>query len=239
MIGFEEQRKMFELIGKTLKRKVECFVVGGSAMLFYSFSKTATKDVDLVLFSENDREAFAEALERIGFEEFSHPEGEGSAIRLRLRDNIFDLFHRRVVRIMVSDNMVSRAKERVDFGNLLVIVASPEYIVLSKAMTDREGDRKDVIGIMKEANIDWNVIAEECEWQFRNNPDVAFGAYLFDFFEELEDEWGVRVPGEAKRKIIGLYKKQLDELANKRMPGFTQSGASREAKGADIPKHAL
>jgi len=47
--------------------------------------------------------------------------------------------------------------------------------------------RKDVVNIIRETNVDWNVIIEECEWQFKNNPEVAFGMYLFGFFEELEN----------------------------------------------------
>lgn len=216
MIKLEEQNKMFELIGKTLKKNVECLVVGGSAMLFYTFSKTVTKDVDIVLFSDKDREDMAEALEEIGFEEFVSPKKSGEPIRLRFRDRIFDLFSGSVFKIRISENMVKRVKERVEFGSLVVLVASPEDIILSKSMTDRKGDRKDVVDIIKETNVNWDVIIDECEWQSKNNPVVAFGVYLFDFLEELEDEWEVKIPKHAKRKIIDTYKKKIEELSDKR-----------------------
>lgn len=51
MINLEEQISLFKIIGSQLKNKVECIVIGGSAMMFYG-AKNATKDVDLVFFKK-------------------------------------------------------------------------------------------------------------------------------------------------------------------------------------------
>ena len=47
MINFEQQLELFKFIGENIEDKVECLVIGGSAMMFYG-SKTETKDVDLI-----------------------------------------------------------------------------------------------------------------------------------------------------------------------------------------------
>ena len=239
MVGFDEQKKLFGLIGKTLKSKVECFVVGGSAMMFYTFGKTVTKDIDIVLKTDKDRNELTDALKDIGFEEFVKPTKAGNPSRLRFRDSIFDLFSGSVIRIRVSDNMLKKAVQRAEFGNLGVLVASPEYIILSKSMTDREGDRKDVIDIIKDSNVNWDVIIEEAEWQSKNNPDVAFGLYLFDFLEELEDERKIVLPKQVKRKIISIYKKQLDDITDSLRPNIRkiQSLPDRDLKARKTRKH--
>jgi len=53
MINFDEQSDLFKLIGSSLGKKVECFVIGGSAMMFYG-AKAETKDVDLVFMNKDD-----------------------------------------------------------------------------------------------------------------------------------------------------------------------------------------
>src|SRR3989344_2489748 len=35
MVNLEDQQKLFEAIGKKLKKRTKCFVVGGSAMLYF------------------------------------------------------------------------------------------------------------------------------------------------------------------------------------------------------------
>ncbi len=47
-INVKEQEELFNLIGRTLKKKIECYAVGGTAMMFLGIKET-TKDIDLVL----------------------------------------------------------------------------------------------------------------------------------------------------------------------------------------------
>ena len=55
MINLEQQNELFKLIGEILKDKLECYVIGGSAMMYYGM-KGNTKDIDLVFEHEKDRE---------------------------------------------------------------------------------------------------------------------------------------------------------------------------------------
>ena len=55
MVKINEQTQLFEIIGAELKEKIECYVIGGSAMMFYG-AKEDTKDVDLVFLKNKDLE---------------------------------------------------------------------------------------------------------------------------------------------------------------------------------------
>jgi len=216
MLGFESQKRLFELIGKTLDKKLKCLVIGGSAMLFYSFTKTVTKDVDLVVASENDRKTLAKTLERIGFKSKVVLPKKGDPVRLESNDTVLDLFSGYIFRIKVSEGILSRVTERIEFGNLIVKVASPEDIILSKSMTDRMGDREDAASIIKEKNVDWNAIIDEVEWQSMNNPNVAFGVYLFDFLDDLVHDLKADVPRNAIKRVTEIYEGLLDRTHKKK-----------------------
>lgn len=217
MLGFKEQEKLLRLIGDTLEKPMECYVVGGSAMLFYNFSKTATKDIDAITFSEADMKTLLKTLRRIGFKTITGSGTRpGTPARLQFQDYIFDVFCRNLFKLRVSKAMKERSRERIEFGKLSVLVASPEDIILSKSMTDREGDRRDVCDIIKEINVDWDILFREVEWQSKNNPNIAFGVYLFDFLQELSHNFKADIPRDVIRKITRLYEKKLDELSEQR-----------------------
>ena len=59
MIGIKEQNELFSLLGERLKKKVTCYVIGGSAMLYYGM-KDVTKDIDLVFNDECHRSIYGE-----------------------------------------------------------------------------------------------------------------------------------------------------------------------------------
>lgn len=222
MLGFNEQKELFVLLGKTLKKKVEAYVIGGSAMLFYNFSKTTTKDIDMVAFSEADMKILCHALERMGFKVFVEPSRHGYPIRLSLGDRIIDIFAESIMHIRVSESMLSRARERAEFGNFIALVASPEDIIFSKCMTDREGDRKDAADIISRTNIDWNTILAECEWQARHNPNKIFGVYLFDFLNDLAHDFGAEIPRDVVKRIIRMCKEGLEEAKSRQNSAYSE-----------------
>lgn len=211
MLGFKEQNEIFALLGRTLKRKVEVLVIGGSAMLFYNLSKTATKDIDIVAFSEEDRKTLRRALEKIGFKLFVEPDRRGHPARLSLGDRVIDIFAEYVMHIKISEGMLSRVREKAEFGNFIALVASPEDIIFSKCMTDREGDRKDAADIIAGANIDWKAILDEAGWQSSHNPDKIFGVYLFDFLDELHHSFGAEIPRDVVKRILKIYEEGMED----------------------------
>jgi len=214
MVGHEEQQKLFGLVGKECRRKVEALVIGGSAMLFYNFSKTATKDVDIVLLSENARKYLIGVLEKIGFKQEVMPKKEGEPCRLVLEKYVLDVFAGSVFRLRISEGILGRVKEKVEFGNLTVSVISPEDIILSKSMTDRAGDREDAVRIIKETNARWDTVINECVWQSQHG-DFRFCAYLYDFLDELVHGFGVKLPRDVVLQIKRLYRDFLDNIENR------------------------
>ena len=67
-VNLEFQNELFLIIGKQLKRKIECYVIGGSAMIYHG-AKKETKDVDLVFLSKKDQEEVIDILKKDGFKE--------------------------------------------------------------------------------------------------------------------------------------------------------------------------
>ena len=215
MLNIEGQERLFGLIGKECRRRVDALVIGGSAMLFYNFTKTATKDVDIVMLSEGDRKYLVGVLEKIGFKAEIRPKKEGEPYRLVLKDYVLDVFAGSVFRLKISKGMLGRVKEKVEFGNVTVSVISPEDIILSKSMTDRAGDREDAVRIIKEINVKWDIVLSECVWQSQNG-DFRFCIYLYDFLDELVHNFGIKLPKDITEKIKKLYRDSLEAIESKK-----------------------
>src|SRR3989344_5018566 len=66
MITIDEQLSFFKLIGVELKEKTECFVIGGSAMMFYG-AKESTKDIDLVFLNKEALNNVKDVLSNLGY----------------------------------------------------------------------------------------------------------------------------------------------------------------------------
>jgi len=214
MIGFKEQKEIFQLIGSLCKRKIECLVAGGSAMLFYNFKDT-TKGVDLILYSEEDRKYLEEILLNIKFIKFvegSNKDGKFLPSRFEKEGFVFDLFAEGIFRFKTSPGIKERITEKTEFKNFIVNLISLEDIILLKSITNRQGDRHDVANIIEKANINWGVITQECLWQSENSYR-PFGIHLFDFFEDLEDNYKVTIPKEVRNKITEIMGKQLEKFS--------------------------
>lgn len=215
MIGSEEQLAFLELIGKELPGRVECYVIGGSAMLFYGL-KSATKDIDLVFTSERERNMFSGALERIGFKEknikiFAH--GDQARIRpvlMERKDARFDLFLNEIISTRLSPGIISRIREKHEFSNLIASIVSREDIIFLKCATDREGDRKDAADIISSSQVNWDTIEAESVWQ-TNNGKRMFTVFLFDFVMELKEKYGAQIPLGAVKKITRQYEEGLEK----------------------------
>jgi hypothetical protein len=63
----EEVNELFEQLGQVLEHKVEALLIGGAVMLELGL-KDATKDIDVVCRSEEDKERLLAAAKALGFE---------------------------------------------------------------------------------------------------------------------------------------------------------------------------
>jgi|SRR3989344_6160704 len=219
MTNFDEQLDLFKLIGIELKKRIECYVIGGSAMMFYG-AKVDTKDVDLVFLNKKDLEQIKNVLIQIGFEEkkslvkiFRHYEEgkhEYKPVMMIRKDTRFDLFLKEIVCFKMSNTIIDRIKESHEFNNLIVKVVSPEDIILLKSATEREKDRIDALSLVEKFNIKWDVIIEESIHQ-TNLEESLFPVFLFDFLYELKEDFKADIPKDVINKIRDISEKLMIE----------------------------
>ncbi|MBI2675805.1 MAG: nucleotidyl transferase AbiEii/AbiGii toxin family protein [Candidatus Aenigmarchaeota archaeon] len=216
MINLDRQLKLFKLMAEQCKKKVEVLVIGGSAMLFYNFSKKATKDIDLVALFENERKYLASVLERAGFRQTFVPgkENEREPCRLEMGEYVVDIFDGKVFRLTISQGMLDRIREKIEFGSLTVSVISPEDIIISKCMTDRPGDRQDAASIINEINVNWDIIIKECRWQSEHG-DFRFSLYLHDFLDDLVHDFHIDVPEKTLKETRSMCREFMERLGKK------------------------
>src|SRR3989344_1675099 len=186
MITFEDQIKLFELIGNELNKKVECIAIGGNAMMFYNLKKS-TKDVDLVFMNKDDLNKVKQALYNSGFKEkndvtiFKNYEViDKKPIMMEGKETRFDLFFEEIICFRISETIIDRVRKKYEFGNLIIKIVSPEDIILLKSATERIKDREDVFEIIKNYNVKWNTIIEEAMHQTELEKPL-FVVFLYEF----------------------------------------------------------
>ncbi len=215
MTDLKEQEDTFNLIGTNLKRKIKCFVIGGSAMLYYKL-KDATKDIDIVLLNENDRSYILKFMKNLGYAERNpkilYINKRNVPILLQREQNRFDLFSRIIINLKFSDGMMERSNIVYEYGNLIVNVASPEDIIILKCATDRAGDRLDAANIIRNTNVNWGILFEESINQMKLVGDVI-PLNLYQFLLELEEDLKVEVPVDFIKKL----EKECEEILTKKI----------------------
>ena len=220
MIGLEEQISLFKIIGTQLKKKVECIAIGGSAMMFYH-AKNSTKDVDLVFLKKEDLEAVKEILFKSGFSErknikriFREDEDTSKPVMMEGKETRFDLFLNEVIGFKIHQTTIERLREVHEFGNFVVKTASPDDILMMKGCTERERDRDDAAELIKRFNIKWQVIINEASSQKKIGL-AAFPLLLYDFLNELRENYKIDVPKEITKELLVMAEKEFKELKKK------------------------
>ena len=218
MINLEQQNELFKLIGEILKDKLECYVIGGSAMMYYGM-KGNTKDIDLVFEHEKDREKVIRVLKNLGYNERGikvvsviYPKKKNTPILLERDDSRVDLFVNKIISTVLSDSMKNRINSIYEYGNFIIKVLAPEDLIITKCATERAGDRLDAVEIMKRAKIDWEVIIKESVFQAEVTP-YLFPVFLFDFLYELKEDLKADVP----KKVLDEIRKISEDLLEKKL----------------------
>ena len=203
MTDTKEQEDIFRLIGANLKKKIDCYVIGGSAMLYYKL-KEATKDIDIVLLNENDRQYVLKTMKTLGYAERNskilYVNKRNVPILLQRDQNRFDLFNRKIISLKFSDGMVNRVNLVYEYKNLIAKVVSPEDIIILKCATDRAGDRLDAANIIKNTNINWNILFEEAINQMNFVGD-AIPLNLYQFLLELKEDLKIDIPDDLIKRL--------------------------------------
>ncbi len=215
MIRLEEQQDLFSLIGEKLKKKVECFVIGGSAMIYYK-AKDATKDIDIVFLNENDRKLIIDILKELGYKEreakILYFRKKNVPILLQRGEERFDLFCDKIISFKFTESMKERITSVYEYNNLIIKLVSPEDIILLKCATERAGDRLDAAELIKRANINWDAIINESINQMNLIGDII-PLSLYDFLSELKEDLKANIPDKVINKIEDIaYKETVKKI---------------------------
>ncbi len=211
MIDLKKQEEIFVAIGERLRKKLECYLIGGSAMMYYGV-KANTKDIDLVFLDLEDRKLLVEILEELGYSERStrllYARKRDVPLLFEFGESRIDLFTRKIICFMFTDDIINRIKKVYEYGNLIVKIVSLEDIILLKSATERAGDRADAKAILENVDIKWDIVIEESLKQ-TNIGETVFPVCLYDFLLELKEDLKVDIPQDVILKIMKIAEKEI------------------------------
>jgi len=216
MINQKDQTDLFNIISKNLKRNIDCYAFGGTAMMFYGY-KEETKDIDILFKTEEERDEFLIIIKKIGFVENNPvkiyvPEklkDKYKPLMFVREDYRIDIFVKKIFKTIISPKMeedlfaVHEFKDKFTFK---IKVLRTEHIVMLKGITERDKDFADILTIVKkDTTFKWQYLIDEVIWQY-NNGD---GWILFDTEKTLR---------ELKQYIYleNKYLKQLEAIVKKK-----------------------
>jgi len=218
MIGIEKQNELFLNISKKLKKKVECYAIGGTAMMFLELKRT-TKDIDLVFETEKERQYFMESLISLGYTKMEsrilYGKKPNQPELLKLEDDRIDLFLTEVISFIFSEESKKRIKTIREFApNLIIKVADANDIFMMKSATEREKDLDDAKAIIDNNQINWNIILEETKNQMKLGGKRA-ALDLGVFLENLKTK-GVTIPKNISDELFKIFENQIKEMKKKK-----------------------
>lgn len=219
MINAQDQQRLFIDIALQLQKKIEIYVIGGTAMIFRGL-KAQTLDVDVVFNNEEDRQAFKEAALAIGYKPLDarivYPKKENVPDVVTMGDVRIDLFLFKIISSTFTPSMQQRAVEKHEFGTTLTVkVADPHDILLMKVVTGREKDDEDIVSLITNTTINWNSILKELQEQLALGNERATldtGTTL----ERLANEKRMNIPKEVLDALWALLQKQVKQKALKK-----------------------
>lgn len=218
MISIEEQQKLLLSISKRLKKKINAYAIGGTAMMFLGL-KDSTLDIDIVFEIEKDKEVFKKAIKSVGYQEIDPIKVYGAKKNqpemFSLGEQRFDLFVINVIHFVFSENMQKRAKQIHQFENNLVLkIADPHDLIIMKCATDRAKDKDDARKIINNTNMDWQIIVEEAKKQIGLGKETT-ALELGCFLEELKNKLKISIPQKVLNELFEIVKKQAKQKQKK------------------------
>lgn len=157
---------VFRELDPVVKNHVRIYLIGGGAMMKHGL-KIRTKDIDIVVGSEEEYYVVLKAFTDIGFstEIPGKPYERLTVTQILIRGDLrVDLFCKEVCgKFSLSEGMKSRAsEEKMGLKKIQLKVCSPADIFLFKTMTERDGDEDDCASIIRDVpDLDWQTILDE------------------------------------------------------------------------------
>lgn len=188
----EEINELFEQLGQVLEEKVEALLIGGAVLLELGL-KDATKDIDVVCRSEEDKEKLLAAAKALGFEivgpEKRHERLGVNRLAVKGGRNL-DIFAGRIsYDFNLSEAMWQRATRIRYFSSLVIRDASLEDIFIMKLIANRPGDAPDCTNLVI-AGLDFEAIYQEIEAQYHKageEKEKVWINYIEEGIARLQD----------------------------------------------------
>ena len=218
-IGREEVISILKKVGNACTKRIHVYLIGGGAMALRG-EKNATRDIDLVLGSQDEAEELKRAFEMLGFTVNARHPTEcwamvDAAILSKPTGLRADIFVGKVCdKLRFSEGMKRRAVLVDELGKIVLFICSREDIFLLKSVTERTRDLDDMITLFR-IGLSKDLILEECERQSAlagPRRGQIWEAFLLVKIEEMEDRYGVKVPWKRSLKAKAEIKMGAQQL---------------------------
>ena len=182
-------------VGNALTTPVNLYLIGGAAMIQYGL-KAATKDIDVLFSTYEEAVVLVHALNKAGYHQIqtSRLTSDYQAMfATQILENAdgfrWDVFHESVCRkLILSPDMIKRARSLQKVGPLTVWLISKEDIFLLKSVTERDDDVTDML-MLARSKLDWDAVLKECLNQSRD--DFICEIDLYDKLDMLKTSYGL------------------------------------------------
>lgn len=178
MINTKDQEQLFKLIAEYLEDNIECFAIGGTAMMLANYKNT-TKDIDLVFKDEDSKNHFLKAIEVLGYKETAlgniydnkRKQNKNKPQIFSRGEERFDIFTNSIFGFKIDFDNFTQRHDFLGKKELILYLPRKELLILLKSITNRPRDFEDIQTIVKvEKEIDWNFIIKEAIKQKHNLP---------------------------------------------------------------------
>ena len=219
--------------------KTRVYMIGGCSMSLRGL-KPSTKDVDLIFTGRGELNAFARALEKLGYEKVMESTAEYEKLEAqviyRKRESAgFDLFLNKVCGgLVLSAEMKKRAVKFGEFGNVEVLLCSEEDVFVFKSITERPRDVDDMAALIKAKrdSFDWEAVKKEITEQasrYPNLPTLAFNKLI-----DLQEKHEITVP-----VFSWLKKKSEEQILRLEFKNRVEAGMTRQEAFESLAKHGF
>lgn len=222
MITLENQRTLLLKIAEKIAKKMVVYAIGGTAMMLHGL-KRETLDINLVFNDEKERQIFKEIALSLGYEESDVRVVYGNKPRvpilIKLDDAHIDLFTRNVLGVQFSEQMIERAEQTHQFyDNLIIKPANIHDIIIMKSATGRIKDEDDILALLKNKELNWQILIDEAKNQVALGNERAV-LELGQLLERLSNKGRTFVPKEVLDALWNLMKEQIDNEVEKNIEG--------------------
>jgi len=213
--GREYIENEFQRIVEGLSDPLTVYLIGGGAMSLRDL-KGATKDIDLIVSGGDAYGQLWAVLLDLGYAEVQSLDDDyqalGATSCVENADGCrLDIFNQQVAnKLILTDGMRERSDPFLDTDRLTVRLVSNEDIFLFKAIAGRDDDIEDM-NMLVQTGLDYDVVEAELEAQIDRLGDDQFATFANEALVELEKQYGVTTPIEARvQELSNRYYRGLE-----------------------------